>query len=498
MATDFLITGDIFEIPASLEDISHKLIEVPLDAPLPSPYTLHAPAQIECREVNGSGVELPGPITLIPVYHPTALTSGHFQMKSGTIDSDDTFRWGYIRLSKDDAGRRFKIVYVTRRYSEGELYRDLRNIRSVGSEMLIPREIVTVPTGLSAPYSYRLIEVPLFAALPSPYIIHAPAEIEVREVDAYGDDLTGPVTLTPVYYPDSLLAGTFQIKANSIDSDATFKFGWIKFHQSDGSRRFRVVYKGRGSLVFAEDVTDLAKGYSLLDGAVRPAHISDIQTDDFSFPRHVHIYGDLNIHGIVNRDISEVIETTDEFLELHGEFTGPPTVDCGIFINRGDEDDAYMQWDESLDRWEFTEGGLNLPDGDLNMNLNQAVDFVVEHVADQPTEDVKVAAPALGGQLIYRTDTNALKVFNAGSSLFETLLYASSIIQHEVDAVDVSPGVGQTVFNLPWTFTGLWVFYRGQLMREGATYDYTITGAQQVIFNTGRQNGAWMMFVGMA
>jgi hypothetical protein len=107
-----VVVSEFFTIPgvAGPGSVLHRITELPLNVPLPNPQN----SAVECREVDSFDVELPGPVRLIPIDQFGILTAGKFVIKSGTVDFDDTFRFGIIRFSQFDAGRRFKIIVTGR------------------------------------------------------------------------------------------------------------------------------------------------------------------------------------------------------------------------------------------------------------------------------------------------------------------------------------------------------------------------------------------------
>lgn len=278
----------------------------------------------------------------------------------------------------------------------GLKYRNLTNIRPSGTETQV-FEYFTIP-GTPGPGSttYRLSELPLNVPLPNPNN----SAVECREVDAFDVELAGPVRLTPIDQYGALIAGKFVIKFGTADADDTFKFGIIRFSQFDAGRRFKVMYTGRGSLVYAEDVLNLSSGESLLPYVIKPDHISNTPTDDFSFPGSINVAGDLNIVGEMNKSVSEVITTSDTFLRLNSDFvSGSPTADGGLQISRGSSPDVELRWNETLDSWSLTGGPLSLPYG-LSVNRYDAVATALQTVFTLPFS--------------YNAGTNQLLVFLNG------------------------------------------------------------------------------------
>jgi hypothetical protein len=70
-----------------------------------------------------------------------------------------------------------------------------------------------------------------------------------------------------------------------------------------------------------------------------------------SFGGDVTITGDLNVEGIVNAINRTEINVKDNTLVLNTDVTGTPTVNAGLQIERGDQTNASLIWDESVDKW---------------------------------------------------------------------------------------------------------------------------------------------------
>lgn len=278
----------------------------------------------------------------------------------------------------------------------GLKYRNLTNIRPVGSETVV-YDYITIP-GAPGPGSYihRIAELPLNVPLPNPHN----SAVECREVDAFDVELAGPVRLTPIDQFGVLTAGKFVIKYGTQDADDTFRYGQIKFSQFDAGRRFKIICTGRGSLVYAEDILNLNTAESLLPNVIKPEHISITPTDDFSFPGDVTIDGNLTIAGEVNRDLSEIFEVTDDFIRINSDFTvGAPTIDAGLQVSRGSSPDAAVTWDETLDQWVITGGPLSVPGG-IAVNRHDVLATAAQTVVTLPWQ--------------YNAGTNQLMVFRNG------------------------------------------------------------------------------------
>ena len=160
------------------------------------------------------------------------------------------------------------------------------------------------------------------------------------------------------------IGGVPTTKTFLADSD-TYLFGYIEFSADDIGRVVTVTYKGRGSAVFASDINELATGALIRDHAIRPRHIflggtgpdGETGSSDFLFATNVdiggdlHIVGNLNIEGVVNKSVSEVIDITDDIILLNSGATMPGP-DVGLEVDRGGLN-PQMVWDEGDDAWEF-------------------------------------------------------------------------------------------------------------------------------------------------
>jgi hypothetical protein len=70
------------------------------------------------------------------------------------------------------------------------------------------------------------------------------------------------------------------------------------------------------------------------------------------------ISGNVTINGVTTTINTETIKLADNIIDLNSNFdTGTPTENAGIRVIRGDESNVVLRWNETLDRWEFTNDG---------------------------------------------------------------------------------------------------------------------------------------------
>lgn len=220
------------------------------------------------------------------------------------------------------------------------------------NDLTIITDFFTIPASVEPVIYMRLVEVPL-GGIPLPG--HGLEDIVVEFV-ATGQPLNRKYTGLPQ-------TGQFLAEGVNDQYNDTFKFGYIGFSTEDAGKEVRIMYYGRGSLVTASDVNELATGALIRDRAIRPRHIYQggvgpdglTGSSDFYFATNVdvggnlNVTGDLNIAGVVNKSISEVIDVTDDILKLNSGATSPGP-DVGIEVDRGGANPQLL-WNEATDAW---------------------------------------------------------------------------------------------------------------------------------------------------
>lgn len=78
-------------------------------------------------------------------------------------------------------------------------------------------------------------------------------------------------------------------------------------------------------------------------------------TGNATFAANVQINGSLNVAGSINSINTTQVNISDNKINLNSDMAEnqSPTVDAGIIVHRGLEADAFLTWNEALDRWEI-------------------------------------------------------------------------------------------------------------------------------------------------
>jgi hypothetical protein len=81
--------------------------------------------------------------------------------------------------------------------------------------------------------------------------------------------------------------------------------------------------------------------------------------NDVTITNNLTVGGNLNVTGTINSVNTTQVNIVDNKINLNTDFTGNPTVDAGIRVERGDGADVEILWNETSDNWTLTNNGTN-------------------------------------------------------------------------------------------------------------------------------------------
>jgi hypothetical protein len=81
--------------------------------------------------------------------------------------------------------------------------------------------------------------------------------------------------------------------------------------------------------------------------------------DDVSITNNLTVGGNLNVAGTINSVNTTQVNIVDNKINLNTDFTGTPTADAGIRVERGTGADVEILWNETSDNWTLTNNGTN-------------------------------------------------------------------------------------------------------------------------------------------
>lgn len=102
--------------------------------------------------------------------------------------------------------------------------------------------------------------------------------------------------------------------------------------------------------------------------------LTEISTvDDVTISSNLVVGGDLVIGGdTVSLNVSQVL-IEDNILILNSNYTGAPTLNAGLEIERGSSSNVSIRWNESSDKWEFTTDGSTYHE--INGTANESLSW---------------------------------------------------------------------------------------------------------------------------
>jgi hypothetical protein len=81
--------------------------------------------------------------------------------------------------------------------------------------------------------------------------------------------------------------------------------------------------------------------------------------NDVNITNNLSVGGNLNVTGTINSVNTTQVNIVDNKINLNTDFTGAPTADAGIRVERGDGADVEILWNETNDNWTLTNDGTN-------------------------------------------------------------------------------------------------------------------------------------------
>lgn len=138
---------------------------------------------------------------------------------------------------------------------------------------------------------------------------------------------------------------------------------------TDGTANQVLTTNGLGTLSFANvSITD--EDVSVANLRTRLGQISDSTTIGdaadvtMTFSGGVIVTGDLTVNGTTTTINTETLTVDDNIIVLNNNVTGTPSENSGIEVERGTSTNVLFRWNETNDRWEFTNDGstyYNIP-----------------------------------------------------------------------------------------------------------------------------------------
>ena len=142
-------------------------------------------------------------------------------------------------------------------------------------------------------------------------------------------------------------------------------------------------------------VTGTANEVTVSGSGAETAAITIGLPDDVTITNNLTVGGNLNVTGTINSVNTTQVNIVDNKINLNTDFTGTPTVDAGIRVERGTSSDVEVLWNETNDQWTLTNDGTNYHEivrkwkSDITTTVSAPYTFTATH--NLGTRDVTVA-----------------------------------------------------------------------------------------------------------
>jgi hypothetical protein len=105
----------------------------------------------------------------------------------------------------------------------------------------------------------------------------------------------------------------------------------------------------------------------------------------------VTVSGNLIVTGSTTYVNTNIFQVSDNIITLNADVTGTPTENVGFEVNRGSSPYTYLIWDESIDKWTFTNDGTTYFNIASNTDVNTAYSNAVTTAASDATTKAATA-----------------------------------------------------------------------------------------------------------
>ena len=149
------------------------------------------------------------------------------------------------------------------------------------------------------------------------------------------------------------------------------------------------------------------------------------------------IKGNLTVQGTTTTANAETVTFSDSYILLNGDHTGPATDDVGIEINRGDDPNVLLTWDETADRWSFEDKDVftsgSITAASLSGDGSNLTDILLNYTTDDLAEGVVN---------LYYTDTRVGDYLTANEYVTKDYVDNSHPVQTYTNATPMPVAVG--------------------------------------------------------
>ena len=162
----------------------------------------------------------------------------------------------------------------------------------------------------------------------------------------------------------------------------------------------------------ALDVNVNSDSLEIISDIVR---LKDIITGDRTFQDSVTVNGNLTINGTTSYVYTENLLVEDNIITLNATWSGSPILNAGVEVNRGNETNASLIWNESTDLW-----SAGLSGSEVSILLNSGSGLVKNGSTVSLDFNSIVGTGLTQNGSVISIDTNGFATYLAGDGLSAT------------------------------------------------------------------------------
>lgn len=220
-----------------------------------------------------------------------------------------------------------------------------------------------------------------------------------------------------LYYTDTRARNSVSAAGDLNYNQATGEFSFTE--RTD--QEVRDLLSGQGDITYNSATGEISfnnstgfitdPGVSSISGTADEIEVDQtIGSVTIGLPDNVIIQGNLTVKGATTIIESNTLRIGDNIIVLNQDVTGTPTQNAGIEVERGNEPNVFIRWNEAEDTWQFTDDGVTYLDigsgGDLNLQE-------VTDIGNTTTNNIIIGDIELADNRVQNINTNGDLVLSA-------------------------------------------------------------------------------------
>tara|TARA_B100000282_G_scaffold139502_1_gene100207 strand:+ start:474 stop:2762 length:2289 start_codon:yes stop_codon:yes gene_type:complete len=176
----------------------------------------------------------------------------------------------------------------------------------------------------------------------------------------------------------NLLSNSYNIKMADSDEvvfgsndDANIKHTGTNFNVNvnSGDINIRTYDDDKDVIISTDDGSGSIANYFKADGSTGEAILYHYGTEKFKtistgaqITGNLTVSGDFTVNGTTTTINTTELTVSDNIITLNNDETGTPSQNAGIAVERGTSSNVDIRWNETTDKWEFTNDGATYSD----------------------------------------------------------------------------------------------------------------------------------------